>query len=422
MISLETAQELVLAACSPLPTRTVSAGEALGCVTADVVIANCQVPAFANSAMDGFAVRSQDLITLPRRLHVVTTIAAGTASERPIQGGEAARIMTGAPLPQGADSVCPVEQTCCGPDTASVDILTRLRWGANVRYPGEDVRPGEELIKPRTQLSPAHIGLLASVGVDCVTVIPSPRVGVLSTGDELVTGQDPLEPGKIRDANRHALLSAVRQMGCVPIDLGMVGDDEERVGSALEVATSSCDAIITSGGVSVGDFDIMRIVLERTCGRSMRWLQIAIKPGKPFAFGMLDPSMTPVFALSGNPVAALVCFELLVHPAIRQLGGHRLLHHLVLRATASSPIRRKRDGKLHAIRAIAFIDGSGQLYVQPFGPQGSHLLRAMADTNALVLMPDGEGVDAGTAVEILIPAIDRIERVEHFQHERYGGH
>jgi molybdopterin biosynthesis enzyme len=146
----------------------------------------------------------------------------------------------------------------------------------------------------------------------------------------------------------------------------------------------------------------------------MWWLQIAIKPGKPFAFGNVKPSMTPVFALPGNPVAALVSFELIVHPALRKLGGHRLLHQLVLSATAASPIHRKRDGKLHAIRAIAVADGDGHLFVHPVGHQGSHLLRAMADANALVLLPDGEGVEAGTPVKVVLPAIDRVERLDQF--------
>ena len=412
MISLDAAQQLVLSACLPMPARTVSPNDALGCVTGAVVVADSPVPWFANSAMDGFALRSQDVVAVPARLQVVASIAAGDMCHRPLQPGEAARIMTGAPLPEGADAVCPVEQTGDGHDPASVEVLVRTGRGTNVRYPGEDVRPGDRVIEPGTQLSPAHLGLLASLGVEQLAVVPSPRVGVLSTGDELTTGPGPLAPGKIRDANRHALLAAVRQMGCVPVDLGVVGDDEQLVSLALAEGALACDAIVTSGGVSVGDFDVMRVVLQNACGGTMRWLQISMKPGKPFAFGTLDASRTPVFGLPGNPVSALVSFELIVRPALRQLGGHRLLHHPVLCATATSPISRKRDGKLHVIQVTAAVDGNGHLCIRPVGQQASHLLRAMADANALVLLPDGEGVDAGETVDVLLPAINRVDRVD----------
>jgi len=253
--------------------------------------------------------------------------------------------------------------------------------------------------------------LLASLGIEQIMVVPSPRVGVLSTGDELTTTPGPLAPGKIRDANRHALLAAVRQMGCTPIDLGIVEDDAVSVSSVLAEGARSCDAIVTSGGVSVGDFDVMRVVLEKECNGTMRWLQIAMKPGKPFAFGTLEVPRIPVFGLPGNPVSALVSFELIVRPALRLLGGHRVLHHPLLHATATSAIHRKRDGKVHVVRAVAHFDGGGRLFAEVEGRQASHLLRTMADSNSFVLLPDGEGVDSGSPVEVILPAIDRVAQM-----------
>jgi molybdopterin molybdotransferase len=411
MIPLDEAQTLVLSSCSPLPARPVVLDDALGCVTARVVVAESPVPSFVNSAMDGFAVRSSDVTTVPTRLQVVASIAAGSTCHRALLPGEAARIMTGAAVPEGADAVCPVEQTHGNPLAESVDVLALVGPGTNVRYPGEDLRPGDRVIEPGIQLSPAHQGLLASLGIEQIVVVPSPRVGVLSTGDELTAAAGSLAPGKIRDANRHALLAAVRQMGCTPIDLGIVGDDEVSVSSVLAKGARSCDAIVTSGGVSVGDFDVMRVVLEKECNGTMRWLQIAMKPGKPFAFGVLDASRIPVFGLPGNPVSALVSFELIVRPALRLLGGHRLLHHPVLHATATSAMHRKRDGKLHVVRAIAHFDGRGRLLAEVPGQQASHLLRTMADSNAFVPLPEGEGVDSGAPVKVILPAIDRVEQM-----------
>jgi len=411
MIRLDEAQQLVLSCCSPLSARPVALDDALGCATAGVVVAESPVPSFVNSAMDGFALRSSDLTAVPTRLQVVASIAAGATSHRTLLPGEAARIMTGAAVPEGADAVCPVEQTHGDSLAESVDVLTHVGPGTNIRYPGEDIRPGDRVIEPGIQLSPAHQGLLASLGIEQIMVVPSPRVGVLSTGDELTTAPGPLAPGKIRDANRHALLAAVRQMGCIPIDLGIGGDDELSVSSVLAKGAQSCDAIVTSGGVSIGDFDVMRIVLEKECRGTMRWLQIAMKPGKPFAFGVLDTQRTPVFGLPGNPVSALVSFELIARPALRLLGGHRLLHHPVLHATATSAILRKRDGKLHVVRAVAHVDGHGRLLAETPGQQASHLLRTMADSNAFVLLPDGEGVGSGAPVEVILPAIDRVEQV-----------
>ncbi len=409
MITLEATRDLVLSACSPLRSRSLPTAGVLGLVTDGPLVAPWPVPSFVNSAMDGFALRSADLGTVPTELRVVADIPAGAPWAGTLRAGEAARIMTGAPLPDGADAVCPVEQTRAGSGPATVGILAPVGPGRHVRHPGEDVRQGDLVIDTGTLLSPAHLGLLASLGIDRVRAVPRPTVGVLSTGDELTTLPGPPTAGRIRDANRPALLAALAEAGCLPVDLGIVPDDGDRLAAALLDGARRCDALVTSGGVSVGDHDLTRLVLERLCGPSTRWLQVALKPGKPFAFGTLPRTGQPLFGLPGNPVAALVVFALIVRPALRHLAGHRPVLPPTLRATASAPIPRRPDGKLHAVRALATVDADGRLTVAPSPHQGSHLLRTMADANALVLLPDGPGVEAGAPVEVLLQSLDRTQ-------------
>jgi molybdenum cofactor synthesis domain-containing protein len=235
-----------------------------------------------------------------------------------------------------------------------------------------------------------------------VQVYPIPRVGVLSTGDELVSGTGPLPPGKIRDANRHTLLALVRREGWDGVDLGIVGDDEGALVERFVSGASTCDAIITSGGVSVGDLDLVRVVLEKLSGGKMRWMQVAIRPAKPFAFGMLGDSDTPVFGLPGNPVSAMVSFELFVRPALRRMSGHDVLHRPIIRATSDVDLHRQADGKLHLLRAQIVLDDKTSWRVRTTGGQESHQLHSMSEANSLILLPDGSGVRAGEQVEVLL--------------------
>ena len=398
MIPLDDARRAVLADCHPLPPRPVALLEAAGCVTADPVMAHEDVPPFPNTAMDGYAVRAADTAAAPVRLEVVATLAAGAAPDREVGPGQAVRIMTGAPMPPGADAVVMVERTRSDDDGHAVVIEAAARPGEHVRGAGDDLHAGQLVFEAGTVLTPGHLGVLASLGCDTVTVVPRARVGVLSTGDELVSGPGPLRPGQIRDSNRPMLLALASQSGFEAVDLGVVGDDEFALATAVERGVAGCDALVTTGGVSVGDYDYVKAVLDRL-GR-MQWWQVAIKPAKPFAFGLVGG--VPVFGLPGNPVSSMVSFELFARPALRRMSGHRHLDRPKVRAVADEPLRRRPDGKLHFVRVVASAGDDGRWHVRSSGGQASHLLRAMALANALALVPDGDGVEAGRPVDTML--------------------
>ena len=397
MIQVEAVRQVILASCPPLAARDLPLREALGCVTAGEVVAGHDVPSFANSAMDGFAVRAADTAGAPVTLEVVGTAPAGAAPGAAVGPGQAVRIMTGAVVPDGADAIVMVERTSV-PGEGKVVVEAPASPGDHIRRPGEDLRAGQVLFERGTELGPGHIGVLASVGTETVRVVPPARVGVLSTGDELVVGASGLRPGQIRDSNRPMLLALVARAGCVPVDLATAPDDEAAITAAIERGVAGCDAILTSGGVSVGDFDYVKVVLDRL--GEMRWWQVAVKPAKPLAFGTVRG--VPVFGLPGNPVSSLVSFELFARPALRQMSGHRELLRPETPAVADEPLRRRADGKLHLVRVVATPDEDGRLHVRSSGGQGSHLLRAMALANALALLPDGDGVDTGGVVNVML--------------------
>jgi molybdopterin molybdotransferase len=401
VIAVEDARARVLAACSPLDARSVPLADALGRVLAEPVVSGVHVPPFANTAMDGFAVRAADTAGAPVRLAVVGTLAAGADPEGLTVGpGQAVRIMTGAPLPAGADAIVMVERTSTEGDVVVVEVAASE--GDHIRSAGDDLRRGQTVFDASTVLTPGHIGVLASLGLTDVTVVPAARVGVLSTGDELVEGAAPLRPGQIRDSNRPTLLAMVREAGGEAVDLGVARDDEDAIRATLEQALGTCDAVVTSGGVSVGDFDFVKVVLDKI-GR-MDWWQVAIRPAKPFAFGVAGDRETPVFGLPGNPVSSMVSFEMFVRPALRRMTGHpddRLLRPVV-EAVADDGLPRRPDGKLHLDRVVAAHGPDGRYHVRRSGGQGSHMLRAMALANALALVPDGDGIPAGGTVETML--------------------
>jgi molybdenum cofactor synthesis domain-containing protein len=398
VIPVEEARSHILRACPGLGARSLRLQDALGCVAAEVVVAGEDVPPFANTAMDGYAVRAADTENAPVRLHVVATLAAGSTPDTEVGPGQAVRIMTGAPMPLGADAVVMVERTRPVDDGAGVVIEATAGPGDHVRGPGEDLRRGQALFESGTVLTPAHLGVLASVGRDLVSVVPPARVGVLSTGDELVAGGGPLRPGQIRDSNRPTLLALTAQAGCRPVDLGLVGDDEAALAEAVTRGVDTCDALVTSGGVSVGDFDYVKAVLDRL--GDMKWWQVAVRPAKPLAFGLIGS--TPVFGLPGNPVSSTVSFELFARPALRQMMGHTVVDRPRVTAIADQPMARQRDGKLHLVRVVADHGDDGVWHVRSSGGQGSHVLSAMARANALALLPDGDGAAAGAAVEVML--------------------
>lgn len=402
MIPIAQARAFVLSSCSPLPPERVAIVGAAGHVLAESLLAPEDVPPFTNSAMDGYALKSADTRVLPARLRVVGSVMAGQHTGTVVRGGEAIRIMTGAPMPRGADAVCMIELTSVEDEGSVVVVHESLEPDTSVRHAGDDIAAGSEVFVPGTPLGAAHVGVLASLGVDAAMVHPLPKVGVLSTGDELVTSTGPLQPGKIRDSNRPSLLAQLRADGFAPVDLGVVRDDEEDLVKVLEHGISVCDALVASGGVSVGDRDVVRAVLEKLGGSSVRWMQVAVKPGKPFAFGTLGPDSAPVFGLPGNPVSTLVSYELFVRPALRSMAGFRHIDRPRLSAVASVDLRRAPDGKVHLMRVVAETDETGALKVTPSGVQASHMLHAMADANALAVVPDGEGIEAGSPVDVLI--------------------
>lgn len=408
MIPVSEARQFVLSACPVLTPRRVAVSDTSGNVLAEAVRAAVAVPPFANSSMDGYAVRAADTARAPARLRVIGTVVAGDNARPFVSAGESVRIMTGAPLPPGADAVCMVERTHIESGGSIVVVEESVPPGTFIRKTGSDIPAGDVVFSPGTQLGAAHVGVLSSIGVDRVLVHPFPTVGVLSTGDELITSAGALAPGQIRDANRPALLAQLQADGFGTVDLDVAGDDEAALTALLEEGGSRCDAIVSSGGVSVGDRDVMKTVLKDLSGPTMRSMQVAIKPAKPFAFGMLKKTGTPVFGLAGNPVSALVSYELFVRPALRSMAGCAVLDRPRLAAVADIDLPRPRDGKLHLVRVMARTGPGGVVGVRLAGGQDSHMLRVMAQSNALALLPDGEGVRAGECVEILLLDADGV--------------
>ncbi len=372
----------------------------MGCVAGATVTATEPVPSFANSSMDGYALRAVDATTNESSLEVVGTILAGDATTRPLGEGESMRIMTGAPLPPGADAVCPIEAVVV--EGGRVRVPGPVTSGAYVRYPGDDTKVGDILVRAGDVLGPARLGVLAGQGFASVSAHPRPRVGVLSTGDELSDEPGPLSPGHIRDANRPALLASLRQAGCVAVDLGRSSDDEAEISRRLRDAAMSCDAVISTGGVSVGDVDFVKSVLSEICGDRARWMQVAVRPGKPFAFGRADGTGTPIFGLPGNPVSTLVSFELFVRPALRRLAGHLDLGRPSIQAVLDVDLARRRDGRDYMVHVTVAFGEDHRVHVTSATRQGSHLLSAVAGANALAHLPDGDGLGAGDDVRVMI--------------------
>jgi molybdenum cofactor synthesis domain-containing protein len=405
VITLDDARALVLEGLQPLPPRDVPRRAARGLVLAADVVAPEPVPPFANTAMDGYAVRAADTAgaseTAPVRLRVVGELPAGRAPTTAVGPGEAIRIMTGAPIPPGADAVVMVEVTRADGD--HVLVRAPAAAGDHVRPAGGDLEADRRVFEAGTVLTPAHLGVLASLDVASVACHPRPRVGVLSTGDELVES-GPLAPGRIRDSNRPMLLAVVEEAGCDAVDYGIVADDEELIVAAIGKAVDECDALLTSGAVSVGDYDFVKSAIERVAGERpggrCSWVQVAIKPAKPLAFGRVGA--VPVFGLPGNPVSSRVSFELFARPALRRLMGHADVAGAEVAAIAASPMPRRPDGKLHLDRVRVRVRADGRYECERAGAQASNVLSGMAAADGLALLPDGDGVDAGDEVRVLL--------------------
>jgi molybdenum cofactor synthesis domain-containing protein len=403
MTPLEDARKIVMARCAVLDVTEVTHTEALGMVLARDVTAQEDVPPFANTAVDGYAICAPDVSQVPVELTVIGELAAGARPTTEVRSGTAIRIMTGAPIPPGCDAVVMVEDTERVGENA-VRILSSVSPGASIRDAGSDVTAGTVVFSAHTIVSPAVVGVLASINARTVSVFRRARVGVLSTGDELVEDGRELDVGQIRESNRVMLLRLVEQAGLEAVDLGIVVDDEALLEAHLIHAVNelSCDAIVSSGGVSMGDYDVVKAVLSRIA--DMSWMQIAMKPAKPFAFGTLQNSAgvnIPIFGLPGNPVSSIVSFELLARPALRTMSGfgEHAWRPRVL-AILDEDIVRKSDGKTHFDRGFAHFAPDGRVHVSRNSLQGSHQLAATALANVLIEVPDGNGVVAGDPVTV----------------------
>jgi molybdopterin molybdotransferase len=404
VIPLDEARAHVLERVAPLAPRLVAVHEAAGLVLAEAVAAPADVPPFANTAMDGYAVQAADTSgasdASPVRLPVVAEVAAGHPASHALEAGQVMRIFTGAPMPDGADAVVMVEATERLDDGAAVAIRVEVEPGLHVRPAGDDLRAGDAVFAPGEVLTPGHLGVLAGIGATQVRAVPRPRVGVLSTGDELVPPGQPLGPGQIHDSNRLTLLELVREAGGEPVDLGLVPDDDAAITATIERGAAKCDLLLTSGGVSMGDIDLVKVVLDRI--GEMRWMQIAIRPAKPFAFGLVGERPTPVLGLPGNPVSSMVAFELLARPALRRMAGHADVVRSATPALAGEDLRRRPDGKVHFVRVVLDRADDGRLVARSAGGQGSHHLTAMARADGLAVVPDGDGVAAGQPIDVLL--------------------
>lgn len=402
MIRVEEHMDAVLNGVQPLSPLEVQLIDAHGCILAEDITAPLDLPPFDNSAMDGYAVRSEDLAgasePAPVHLPVVGDIPAGSSPAYSVQPGLCVRIMTGAPVPPGADAVVPVEWTDGG--VASVSIDRPVTPGAYIRRAGEDVTTGEVVLAAGAHLGAAQIGLLAAIGRDRVPVRPRPRVVVLATGSELVEpGTSSLAPGQIYDSNSFALTLAALEAGALAFRVGIVADDPRALVDAIDDQLVRADLVLTSGGVSAGAYDVVKEVLGRV--GDVRFTKVAMQPGMPQGFGHIGPDRTPIFTLPGNPVSAYVSFEVFVRPAIRRMLGVDPLHRPMVRARLLEPFRSSRAKRSYTRGWLEVADG--RYVVRPVGGSGSHLVADLALANAFIVVPeDVEEVPAGATVSVMM--------------------
>ncbi|MGW4083481.1 molybdotransferase-like divisome protein Glp [Streptomyces sp. NPDC004822] len=415
----------ILATVRPLEPIELQLLDAQGCVLVDDVTVPVSLPPFDNSSMDGYAVRVADVAgaseEFPAVLEVVGDAAAGQAELLHVGPGQAVRIMTGAPLPPGAETVVPVEWTDGGlgegpvsgmrarsqaPEgaTGTVQIHRPAEARAHVRAAGSDVRAGDRALRAGTVLGPPQIALLAAIGRGTVRVRPRPRVVVMSTGSELVQPDEPLGTGQIYDSNSFALTAAARDAGAIAYRVGAVADDAETLRDTIEDQLVRADLMVTTGGVSVGAYDVVKEALahvgdEDEPGSGVEFRKLAMQPGKPQGFGSIGPDHTPLLALPGNPVSSYVSFELFVRPAIRTLMGLTDVHRPRTRATlAADKALTSPKGRRQFLRGT-YADGE----VRPVGGAGSHLVAALAQADALIVVPeDVESVEPGGEVEVVL--------------------
>ena len=398
MLTYREALQRVLDSVATSPARCVPLDEALGLVAAAGVTCPGPMPPFDNSGMDGFAVRAADVAgataRTPVRLRVLEDLPAGRVAGCAVVPGTALRIMTGAPLPAGADAVVPVEDT--EPAGDQVEIRRAVREGANVRLAGEDLAAGAGVIARGDVLRPADIGLLAVAGCASVPVHPRPRIAIITTGDELVDVSEPPGPGLIRDANLHAVRAQAVAFGALPVTFPRVPDRREEIVRALRQAAADADVIVTTGGISMGEYDCVKDVLDELRAERIFW-RVAQKPAGPLGLWQLHGK--PVFGVPGNPVAAMLVMEEYVRPLLRRMMGFALLFRPEHTGTLETPwTRRAGDDRMHFLR-VRVREEDGALCARLSGSQGSGVLSSMARANALALIPgDVESIPEGGRV------------------------
>lgn len=397
MISVESALEVILKEIKPLGLESVDITSALGRVIGEDIAARSGNPPWDNSAMDGYALRAADAKGAssenPVKLSVLYDLPAGSVPQGPIGAGQAVRIMTGAPVPQGADAVVMVEKTESG--DGFVIVKAEPRGNENIRKTGEDFKTGDIVIRCGSLIRPAEVSMLATVGVPFVMVHKRPRVAVISTGDELCDIIEAPGLGKISNSNGYALAALVAASGAVPIQLGIAKDTKESLRHKLTAALSA-DCIISSGGVSVGDYDFVKDVLK-DMGSSMIFWKVAMKPGKPLAFGVIGGK--PAFGLPGNPISSMVAFEQFVRPTLMKMAGKTALFRQTFKASLTKDIKIK-PGRMNFIRAELKASENG-FTVTPLDGQGSGMILTMVRANSFVIVPqDSTGFKEGEVVKV----------------------
>lgn len=398
LLSFEDALQRIVDSVQPITAqRCVSLREALDGITAQDVRAPMNVPPFVNSAMDGYAVSSVDLpASGDSRLRVLGKSFAGKPYTGTLNSGECVRIMTGAVVPTGADTV--IMQEHARVDGEYIVISAGHNSGQHVRHPGDDFSNGDTIIHAGERLTPAKLGLLASVGVTELAILRKPVVAFFSTGDELKGVGQILNPGDIYDSNRYILYGMLKKLGVEFLDMGVVADVKSDIEHTLQQAANCADVIITSGGASVGEADFIKQILD-DIGAVNFW-KIAMKPGKPLAFGKIANKL--FFGLPGNPVSAMATFYLFVQPALRLLEGEKLTAPIQLRARCNSLIK-KQPGRKDFQRGVLQVNNQGELTVDTTGTQGSHMLSSMAKANCFIVLPRAAGnIEAGSEVDVLL--------------------
>lgn len=396
MLPVGAALEAVLDATPVLDAETVSLGEAAGRVLAEQVASSRAVPAAANSAMDGFAVRAADVAAAGARLRIVGSVPAGRVRDEPLRAGQAVKIFTGSVVPPGADAVVRVEDTETDGDVVTVTTAVRAR--ANVREAGEDVAIGDVVLRPGDVLGPADVGVLASIGRATVRVHRRPRVAILSTGAELIEIDEEPGPGQVVNSNAWALAAAVRDAAAEPWVLPLVRDRFEDIRARLAEAATG-DVVLSTGGVSVGDFDFVKEALDALGVQRAFW-KVAQKPGKPLTFGRRADSL--FFGLPGNPVSALVCFWVYAWPALRRMAGHTAVHLPLRDATLTAAVA-KRAAITEFVR-VRLAETEAGLVATPARSQSSGVLTGVAQGAGLLVAPAGVArLAAGTTAPVILP-------------------